>query len=176
MAVTPTAPLSLAMDSLRTLISESATFRTWVNKATPALAKADIHLVGLPDPAKSSGYELDEIQDLRPFALLGFPAAGGGLTASRIGDGTQLTFNESGLLMMAFVDNIDPADSHEDAAFKFLNNVGGTFNDMVALAGSNGFLWASTLEMVEVWRSDPDDRSTMGDFYWASINVSWGIG
>lgn len=176
MAVTPTAPLSVAMDALRTLISESLTFRTWVNKATPTLAKADIHVVGLPDPAKSSGYGLQEIQALRPFALLGFPAAGGGLTAQRIGDGTQLTFNEFGRILMAFEDDIDPADSHEDAAFKFLNNVGGIINDMVALAGVNGGFWAQAFEMVGLWRSDPDDRSTAGDFYWASFDVPWGVG
>ena len=174
MAVAPDGSLSLPFDHLRTMISESAEFQSWVGAANPTEAKASIHMLELPAPADKQHYTRTELDGLRPFALIGWPR-GTGLHLRRVAGGSDLTFLESQPLYVAFEDKLDSAENVEDNFFTFTNHVGKVMVDMTKLAGTADFLAIKDLTVDDFWRSDPDEITDNGDFWWLRVLLEWDV-
>lgn len=55
---------------LRTMLADSTTFRAWVGATTQAQAKSRIHMHELRPPEDRAEYTPDELNAMRPFAIL----------------------------------------------------------------------------------------------------------
>jgi hypothetical protein len=183
MPVSPTGPISLPLSHLRVLLADCAAFRSWVGAADQAAALARIHLCELPPPAAAGpGYTDDELVALRPCAVIDLwtsPRGFGDEPQSwrRLGSPAG-PFAEAGKLALNLIDNVaaGDADSLVDAKFAFLNDVGATISDLLDLAGTDGYLNVTSVEIYQgPGRADGKMLDTYGDHWLVQLLVHWGL-
>jgi len=159
--ITPAGPMSLPLSRLKTLLSASTSFQTWVGKTSAADALAFIFLVATRTTT-------------RPLAVIG---QGEKWELAKI---AEVAFQTSGSLLILFEDNtnstyLDPA-YNADAELDFMNKVGNCCKDMAVLAGTSGYLSALSFSLMDgPRRTDENERKTEGDLYQAVIRVEYGI-
>jgi len=164
--VSATGPLSLPLENLRTLLANSATFKTWVGAADVTAAKDRIYLAGVAGTAYT-----------RPYAVV-MQAGAGGLERVAEADGAAKRFIASGRLLLALEDDVpsDYQSSYADAELDFTNTIGAIISEMEALAGTSGFLAVKHIAIHSgPARSDADEKSSTGDYYQIVLEVEWGI-
>ena len=171
MTVAPAGPLSLPLDRLKTILSNSTTFQTWVSAASAALALPFIHLVAVSDPS-------------RPHALIGRALGSGAARGVRSIQGGS-TFEHSGRLLLRFEADIhaDNIDVPSDAEFEFTNNVGAVLAELEAASGEVADLQiTSWSEFQPPQRSARDEKqasgggSDGGEYYQATYAIEWSGG
>lgn len=183
MPVTPTGPISLPLENLKALLANCAAFRSWVGAADVAAARERIHLCGLPAPAAVGGaYGLDELESLRPFAVIDEFAfednrpGGDAWVSQRVALGA---FVESGRLLVRFEDDVPAEDARDIAAAKLalMNRIGALVTEMRDLGGGD----SEYLSIHRITRHHPFERAdesqagTQGDYWQVSYRVDWGI-
>lgn len=70
MPFTPAGPISLAIEAARTMLADSATFRTLVGAANRAEALIHAHWRSWPEPADGAKYSATELAGYRPYGLV----------------------------------------------------------------------------------------------------------
>lgn len=178
MPVTPTGSLSLPLGALRTMLSNCAAFRTWVGAANPTEALESIFLVGLPGPENGEAYTPSELEELRPCAVIDFFDPGGrGLRAFTLNSLAQSDFEESGMLALDLMDDINPGDaaSFEDAKIRFMNNAGAVLAELMDLSGTGGNLHLHMIELgLGPRRTSIEGQATRGDAWLVRLAITWG--
>lgn len=160
MAVTPTGCLSLTLSRVRTMLSECATFRTWVGAANPTAALAFIHIAASTSSATRQAV-VDLTDDFNKEQI-----AGGGATY----------LVTSGSTVIKFMSTATPSATYEDNAYEFYNFLGGVWEELAAQSGTSGNVNIRAMTITEKpWRSQEDDGDTDGDYWYASILLNWGI-
>ena len=119
MAVTPTGALSVPIDYLRQLVAASATFRTWTNQATEALAKNRVYA-----PAKPKIINGQPSGIVWPHAVCGFHD-GGWSIGGRMGE-----YVAGGSTLFLYFEAKIPISSEPDETYTFTNQVGAIVNEM----------------------------------------------
>lgn len=160
--MTATGAISVPLESLRTLISESSTFQTWVNAEDETAALDRVFVEGVPGVDEN---DKDLLVSLRPFALVTFDTVGDSL----------LSFF-GGTLLMMFESDISEENlkDHRDAAYEFTNNVGAVVVDVRNASYEAGKLFIRTIEAVgRPARSDP--KEDMGRYMQMWFKVSYGL-
>ena len=76
MTTSPSGPMSLAKQRAKVLLASSATWRTWTSSADATTALETIHLDALPPPASGHQYMKTELQNYRPYAIVGTDRGG----------------------------------------------------------------------------------------------------
>lgn len=112
--------VSVAAEAMRTILSDSAKFRTWTGTANPTAAKARIHIGGL-----------DAEDIVRPYALILNVAP----ESFSVGGGTRHYAVPAGTISVAFEMAIAADVTWENATFALDNAIGGIIGDLVALSG-----------------------------------------
>ncbi len=155
-------PLSLPMEHLKTLLSNSATFQSWVGAADAAEALASIYMV-----------RVDEETFTRPLAVIDIGEKY--YSNIRSGGGANF-FQKRGELLLMFEADVVEGSTSEEAVLNFLDNVGGCLADMEELSGTPEFLSLHEIEFDEApTRSIDDEEPPEGDFYRVKFIVTWGL-
>ena len=170
MAVSPTGPISKPVYNLQTLLANSAAFQTWVGATGTAeekvtAARARIYIAAKP------GADV-----LRPHALIW---VGDEWDSAVSSGGAVQHFLDRGTLYMDFIDDVDEddKDDHGDALLAFTNNVGAVIGEIEALAGSNGYLVVNRIsKRMGPVRASVVEEDSLGDYYFFSFDVGWGVG
>jgi hypothetical protein len=152
--------LSLPMQRLKTLLMATAAWQ----------AIADIQ----DDHIRFC--EVSETEDvaLRPWALID---QGPQWDAELSAVGTSNEFLASGSLMLRFVFDVLAADAESagDAQMRVTNTIGEILEQMIALAGSGGYLMVNSIKLVEQGRTAPEHRASEGDFVSMMFEIGWGL-
>jgi len=159
MAVTPTGVMSLPLANLEIIIANSSAFQAWAGAADDVAAKDNIHLVNVPDAVL-----------VRPFALVGFA------DKWKAQKTAEFFHEKRGELFLMFESDVLLANqaSEADAVFAFMNVVGAVISEVLALAGTNGFLNVTEVEMTtNPMRITDEDAQMLDDYYTVEFSVIW---
>jgi hypothetical protein len=152
--------LSLPMQRLKTLLLATTIWQGIVDEA-------DDHI---------RFCEVGEHEDvaLRPWALID---QGSQWEADLSATGTAHEFLSSGSLMLRFVFNVaaGDADNSGDAQMSITNTIGEIIEQMIALAGSGGYLMINSIKLAELGRTAPENRASEGDFVSMMFEIGWGL-
>lgn len=160
--VTASNHLSVPIDNLRGLISESSTFQAWVNADDATAALDRVYVEGVPG---ADDYEDIDISSLRPFAMV---------TLDSSADGLIQYFG--GSLQMMFESDISEENrkNFKDASYEFTNTVGGILQDIRNASYGGGKLFIRTIESIgRPARSDPKEDG--GQYMQQWFRVSYGL-
>ena len=170
----PAGSISLAQEYLRDTLAASATFQAWVGAASAAAAEASIYQDDLPAPATPPEYTLAELQGYRPMAIIQTDEDGGYLVEQdSAGDGFD--FDEHGKLWLCLEGNVSEALANQNAEMllQFRNTVGQILDDMLALAGTVGYLAMRRVRVFGPFRTHPDKAARQGDAVWVWLHIEW---
>ena len=189
MPLSPTGPISLALENYRDLLKQSATWQAWVGATTgtteekETAAKASTYLVDLPVPEAGieRAYTRDELSQLRPFSIVDTydDPSEPSLVATQY---SQDMFHATQRMMACFEADVpeDYATDPQNAKLAFLNNLGGVLSDLAALAGRDANLVIVRINILPpgVMRTAEEDVPTYGDRFcaWVLIETLGGIG
>ncbi len=168
--------MAKAQDILRVTLADCATFRTWVDAtgvAAQQQARDRIYDEGLPPPPLGVVYELEDIQNLRPHAIITTLS----YRSSHDSTGSAFGFVDSGILVLRLEQDVPPdiANDMAEIGRRFTNTIGNIWDELEALAGGAGYLAIEAIDMSEPWgRSAEQDADGMGDFVRAELTITWG--
>lgn len=182
---TATGPIATAKGLLRTMLSNCYAFQTLdgVSRSSSELLER-IYLDALPPPrGQDADYTREQLEDLRPYAIVYMPEERGFETWHTSSGGRQ-GFTPRGVLRIILFRDV-PADEQDDpgaADRSFENAVGsiiqsGVTNQpgLVELSGTSTYLQLGWIGLDSIERSHPNQYPTEGDFQAASITVRWGV-
>lgn len=163
MPVTASGILSEPLAVLRTMLSESASFQTWVAAANAAAALASIYLIGTDAP-------------VRPYAIVTrIDNWSSDLVGGSPGD---YGFIGRGRLYFDFEDAIASGNqaSYADSLLAFQNNVGAVIVDLQNASGGSERLLLRRFEMVAgPQRFDKTETNSDADALWCRFSVDYGL-
>ena len=167
--VTPTSPMALTIDALRTLIASSATFQAAVGATGMpaeklAAARQRVH-VSEYKPGDDNSFE-------RPYALIVRTGA-----EHSEAEGTGY-FNDSGTLDVLFEREIPEAytdaDQTDNAELDFSNFIDTVIAECQALSSQAGYLITRSWRTADgPWRDKEDGGDT--EYYGIYKSVEWGL-
>lgn len=148
--VAPTGIVSAGIGNMRTLLSESANFQTWVGAASALLALDSIYLI--EGPADSAS---------RPFAAIG-PA--GEFEGDSIAGGVLNQYAFSDTVEILFEEDAAPGLNEPDAYFTFVNTLGAIFADLINPTDTDSFMNITKFSFsFDPARTAEEERQTGGD-------------
>jgi len=160
----PTGWISLATDYLRTTLSQSAKFQSFVGVATAVLALDHIYIDGFPAPS-GGRWTLTQLQTAaRPFALISVasqgyqsdPVAGAGPGQDR---DRRMQFHVRLERDVAAIDEDDP-----DAIFFIIGDLwGGIIGDLEQLSGTGGLANIEHVQAPPWTRTHRNEETGVGD-------------
>jgi len=163
MPVTASGILSEPLSVLRTMLSESSSFQTWVAAANAAAALGSIYLIGTDTP-------------VRPYAVVSrIDNWSSGLVGGSPGD---YGFIASGRLYFDFEDAISSGNqaSYADSMLAFKNNVGAVISDLQNTSGGSERLLLRRFDMVAgPQRFDKTESNSDADVLWCRFSVDYGL-
>lgn len=163
--------LSLAQYNLRVAVSKSSTFKTWTGETTDADALARVYDEALPPPETGTEYDVDDLAELKPYALVctqSFKRAADSMT-----DGPYA--NASGVLALMLVQDVASGDTDlGEISRKFQNVIGGIIDDLWTYSQTAGAFVPKTIAMNQPWyRSSNEDMPGMGDELGVILLIEW---
>lgn len=179
-----TGPISSAKSLLRTMLSKCAALQA-IDGASFSEAELleRIYLDALPAPPDfRPEYSREEMEQLRPFVLLYMPGMTGfGMQAVSAGSVTGAASH--GSFIVELHRSVPEAETKDPGAIdRSLENILGRLlstNDMNSpglwqLSRYGTFLELTNTELLEVFRTHPDEVPSKGDFQIATLLVQWG--
>ena len=161
MSVSPAGVWSTCLSEAEDLFANSSDFQTWVSENDAASAKDHIYLVGVSKPGIT-----------RPYIRI----SQGEWQADRVAGGARGHYDYSGSFIVKFEASITAAyvSGFEDAEFEFTNPVGNIIQDVLNLAGSDGYLPLSGFRKLEgpSHTSERNDGS-LGNLYKSKFEFFW---
>jgi hypothetical protein len=151
----------------RTLLANSASFRTLVGAADVTAALTHIFRAGIPESVLLSS---------RPYALL--------MQGSQrnLSQNSSDNYANSGSLYLHI--EVDVPEAHrgdtpqkwEEAELWFFGQLGTIISEMLVLAQTGGYLAVNEVRFIAVGvRPHPTERETVGDHFWTRIELLWGV-
>ena len=177
-------PLAYPKDLLRTSLAACTAFQQWDGHAwTSTEAAARIYFDALPPP-QAAEYTREELESLRPFAIISRDERGMRWEAESVG-GLGRSYRTSGRLVVTLERNFPSVsgetDPHAAADRQFENMVGALIvsNDvnspgLLELSGTAGYLLIRAIEEAGPFRVDPRDVPQLGDYQRHFLFVEWG--
>lgn len=171
-----TGAIRAAEENLRITLADCATFRGMVGATDRTQALARIHLYALPTPDNDATHALDELQGLRPFAIVGTVRERGYVSRWTATE----TYEESGRLWLALERNTPAADLNSPSArlTGFLDLIGAIEGELRSLSNQAGavdsYLRIESFTLAGFGLSDEEERETMGDHEIADLEIAWG--
>lgn len=176
-----TSVLGRNLQSLRDMLSNVAAVQTLFGAANAAEAAERIYLGCLPRPSDGKIYTPTELSQYRPFAIIGptenvlmrsrLESVGGLWTHGRQGEFDIIlerahpTSGNDDVNDLAWIDTVDLIRQSND-----VDNPG-----LIELHDNGaGYLSLRMVEVIEIWRSDPQEAESAGDYQFARIRVHWG--
>lgn len=183
MSFTPQGSLSIALSNVRATIAAAASWQAWCGAADADAAAERVHYFALPEPASRDGYQPEELDALRPAAVLTFntpewmPRAGFTARWTREGH-EQFVDGGSAYVIVNHAVVAEDGDgnerAHADVMGEFVNLLGTLVDDMLDLADPPCLIQSVTL-VVEPSRATEVQKGMQGDFCQAMLKVDWGL-
>lgn len=166
---TPTGPIALSEDAIKTTLADCASFRTLVDADTRTKAASHIYADALPAPIGAE-YTPDELKLLRPCAMIW-------TVTCRLMD-NESENREQGVAMIRLYVDTPKRIAHltEWVGEEFRNVVGdilADFRDLRATSVNPYLSPGGSQGVVEMTRIHPDQYEGFGDCQWADIQVEW---
>jgi len=163
------------IDALRQIIAGCPSWQAWCETSDSAVGLAHTYRIGLPLPEKGANrdYRRDELEALRPFAIV---------DTSPFGENFNLTlytedggYLERGNLLVIFEVPVPEADLLDEAAAKwnFLVKLGAFVSEMRAAMGQG--LRITTFGIDESARTAVEDLETQGDRWIVLARVGYAV-
>lgn len=176
MPTTPEGPISVPLAAVEDLLAASTAFQGWVGAANATAAKSRIHVIGLPSPAANRpSYTADELNAMRPFAVLNYDVAEP-MTMESVAQGQ---FIPNGRILISLEANVAGGDARDfkEAAYKFLNVVGQVVEQVAAASESGGSPVVQRVRMrMSPRRAEEKERPARGDFLVTIVGLEFGLG
>lgn len=150
---TATGNLSATLYNLETLLASSATFRTGAGAADVAAARSFIHWLADAPPANQSVWAWIKTKE--------------GWKADSQGSGNSFWVTMPLQILVQRAD--DDEDTAKERQIKFLNWLGAVVSEMLALAGTGGYLHVTSLTISNTMLSDDHDPD--GPYQQAMLDV-----
>jgi hypothetical protein len=170
---------SLAEDYLAQSLANSAQWQTDTDSADAAEALTHIYFTSLPPSDDGDTFSREELDELRPFAIISTVPMRGGYSWRRIG---AEAWDDSGQLMLTFEYNVPDsmADDNQAIVRWFENRWGKVLRgssgaSLTELAHQGGYLAINQIDLDLQGRANEKFYETQGDFMLASFTVSWGV-
>jgi len=166
-------PKAKALDCFRDTLADCTSFRTWVGASgddAQAIALSRIHKRTTPPPEDGRVFGVDELRDLRPYAVIWCER----FSTPKVAE--PQTFGEEGEFTVHFVQDIAPSleDDEAETLHVMDNLVGDVMSDMSALAATGGYLAVTGFESEDPGLGAPDEESAQGDIAWVEMTVRIG--
>lgn len=155
--------LSEVVTLARTLLANCAAFKTRTGSADATAAAEHIRLDRI--------FDSHELHSQRPFALVKITQRG----ANAVSDGVSVGLEAGGNVLVAFEDNANYGDNHDDSYVDFLNFAGACIDQMEALSGVGAYLPFHNVDMVLAPIRTPRAEQQPDFDYWVCAFVlEWG--
>lgn len=162
MVTTAAGSLSLTLDRLCDTIAKAAAFRTWIGASGSdadqnTQAKGRVFFDELPPPDTGGEYTREQLEALRPFALIRF----GNYHSESDSTGDASSFaTRSGSCMLRFVEDVPDAihNNIPEIGRRIRNAVGQVLDDMEALREIAGYLTITSIDIPEDFQISPEDE------------------
>lgn len=171
MSVTATGILSVPMAKLATMLRASTAWQAWI---------AAVDETAYPDQAADPIWMVQiskaELDDNDVLAIIDQPPV---WERNAVAWGSQNTFGQSGALMFGVLSHVPSAYTAipSDAVLWFTNLVGAVLSDVLALAAVSDNLPISKVSLSDLYRCQPEMRSSEGDWIKADFIIEWrGVG
>jgi hypothetical protein len=160
-----------AQDLLATTLAASASFRTFVGAGNATVALERIHHDYLPDP-DSDVYTLEELQDIRPCALI-FTVPDSGWSYDRDAAGTN-NWAARGELVCVLMRDTPTGETNSDVDVSMRETAGNIVSDLVDLSEQGGYLASTGFTCNGPYRTEPGELQELGDRQAFEIMIRWG--
>ncbi|MFZ5785121.1 MAG: hypothetical protein ACOY3Y_01655 [Acidobacteriota bacterium] len=172
----PEGSLSLAQEHLRVMLADAPVFRAWCAAADQAEALAHVYHEGLPAPPDGVEYSRDELESLRPYAVV-FTAERAGFELLLSGIGETWDYNASGRLILRLRENCPEGFGDEptsEAGLRWKNTLGGIMQDLAELSGGEGYLHVQRVRLEDgpYW-PHPNLIPSEGLWLGADLSIEW---
>lgn len=157
--------LSAAIENLRQSVAGSAAFQSLVGAADSAEALQRVHVTALPRPTQGGKFSREELEDLRPYALIYFDE-NSGVTFEKDAAGESDEFGtRHGRMHLELARDV-PAELANDlsaAELDWIRVVDAIIEDLMDLSGVAGHLSFNRLLTEGPGRNHPNRIPTEGD-------------
>lgn len=170
-------PLSISKERFSSSLANSSTFQAMVGAADATAARNRIYNDVVPELDYAKKYTKDELETLRPYAMVSIPDGQGVFRLFRTGRGLTDGYVDNGTVHCQIARDIPPAlvDLPEQAEEDFYNVIGQIFVDLVNASNGDGNLDINDISLNWIMLSDPKNRATQGMFQVADFQVGWGL-
>lgn len=166
--------------TLRTMLSNAFHVQGLLGATNASEAAERIFIGCLPAPADGKQYTLAELNQYRPFILIG-PASNLAIRARHESVGGSWTHGRQGETDI-FLERAHPnsgRDDQDDFAWIDLIDTIRQSNDvakpgLIELHEGEGYLSIRMIEILEIWRGEPEEAQSVGDYQSARMRVHWG--
>jgi hypothetical protein len=177
MATAATGSAGKAMAYLKAMLAAGAVWRSWTGAGSAAAAATRVYIEALPLPVDRAEYTPDELERLRPFALI-WPDPSQAFRAVPVGVARTI---DGGTMMLTIEDGIETGliDQFEEAITQFRNRIEGVIADLITAGAGHtaGYLVDPRIETVESpHRRGAEVEAAQGVFHQATYRVQWGMG
>lgn len=171
--------ISIAEEALRTMLADSATFRTLVGAANQAQALDDIYTDGLPEPADGEALTLAELEGYRPYSVI-FTAEENGVNRELEAGGDALWYDQTGQIRLRLEQDCptgldDQPSSWSNQQWRItIGNITRELRDLAAKPNEADYLAIRQITVAEgpYW-SDPNLAETQGNFQGVELLVTY---
>jgi hypothetical protein len=166
--------LSIAEDTLATVLAACPTFQSWTASGNAAAAARRIYHDALPPPEDpdTGEYTRDELRALRPYAIVAMEEQQG-FTRTKAAVGT---WSESGQLALFLIQDLPLQYARDFSAAEraWKTTIGKILDELCDGADSIGLDLAEVRVQEGPYRNDPESHAAQGEVQGVEIAVRWG--
>lgn len=168
--------ITLAEENLKATLAGCARFREWALNAPDATAAGlRVYIDDLPDPpGDADSYSAEQLQGLRPFAIIRTDGRGG-YSKAKV---ATLGYAEAGKLQIWFEENVTQSDASDVMLLerKFKNTLGVILDQLLNLAYQPGYLAIDLITFNGPYRCSENEGTGEGDHHFAVFDIQYGVG
>lgn len=166
-----------AQEIARQTLAASAAFQSLVGAGNATDAALRIYHDELPRPASGlSEHSLDELNILRPCAIIYTATGPSGFVSVRDAMGDVDCWHNSGTIVIVIMRNVPIADKNDlslvDTAFRTI--AGTIVSELIEISETASYLACDRIEAMGPYRTDIKDLKSIGDAQSYELIVSWG--
>jgi hypothetical protein len=170
MPVAATGAIGKSLEALRTSLANVTAWQTWTGSADATAAANKIHLIDLPKPEDDESrepYAQEDVESLRPFAIVGLPDNSGGMDS--VAEGVAV-YTDSYTLQLEIEAAPLAGVSEADAEMTFINNLDAILLGLKQNSRIGGYLYINSLRVTSLQR--PSRTAGQGDYFSALIEIT----
>lgn len=169
---TETGDWALAHKHMAASLANCDEWQDWTGANNATQAASRVFQESPTAPRYSDTYSLDELQSLRPYAVIETPDDG----AFRMAFTARGTTIESGALLIFIQADVPEAiaDQPDEIALRIRNRIGTLAQELMANRETAGYLAINSIEVIDISRTPKNEHARIGDAIDVQLRVEWG--